>query len=292
MEQNRAFLQNRLSSPEAIFRDTVAYAMSGYNFRSKPMTADRLSEVNLDKAYSIYKSRFADGGNFTYTFVGNFSLDKIKPFVETYIGGLPSSNSAETYKDLGIQSPKGKFERTVKKGVEPKSSVSMKFTGDFDYTRKNRFEMNALMKLLSIKLRENLREEKGGVYGVGANPVLKHFPKGAYEVNISFGCAPDNVNKLVDAAITEVEGIKSNGCDDKNLLKVKETFIRERETYLKENSFWLASISQNAMNGENLSEMMEYNKWVDALKSDDFKRLAKKYLSMENYAKFVLVPEK
>jgi predicted Zn-dependent peptidase len=37
---------------------------------------------------------------------------------------------------------------------------------------------------------------------------------------------------------------------------------------------------------------MEYNKWVDALKSDDFKRLAKKYLSMENYAKFVLVPEK
>jgi len=291
IEQQRAMLQNRLSSPEAIFRDTIAYAMSGYNYRNRPMTANRLSEVNLDRAYEIYKSRFADGSNFTFTFVGNFSPEQIRPLIATYIGGLPSTNSGETYKDLGMKSPKGKFERTVKKGVEPKSSVSMKFTGPFEYTRKNRFEMNALMKLLSIKLRENLREEKGGVYGVGANPVLKHFPQGSYEVNISFGCAPDNVKKLVDASLTEIEGIKANGCDDKNLQKVKETFLRERETYLKENSFWLASISQNAMNGEDLTEILEYNKWVDALTSNDFKKLANKYLGMENYAKFILVPE-
>lgn len=292
MEQQKAMLQNRLSSPEAIFSDTISYAMSGYSFRSKPMTAEMLNDINLDRAYSIFKNRFSDASNFTFTFVGNFKPEELKPFVETYIGGIPSTNSNESFKDLGIKGPKGKFERTVKKGVEPKSSVSMRFTGEFEYTRKNRFEMNALMKLLSIKLRENLREDKSGVYGVGATPILRHYPKGGYEIVISFGCSPENVNMLIDASMSEINDIKTNGCSEKNLTKIKETFLRERETSLKENSFWLSLISQNAMNGEDLTEISAYSNWVSELESDDFKKLAKKYLGMQNYAKFVLVPEK
>jgi zinc protease len=170
--------------------------------------------------------------------------------------------------------------------------VSLKWNGAFDYTRKNRFEMNALVKLLSIKLRENLREEKGGVYGVGITPMLVHYPKSTYVLTVGFGCAPDNVEKLITAAMDEIKDAKINGSNEKNLTKVKETFLRERELYLKENNFWLQTISQNAMNNESLSEILDYNKWVDALKGDDFKVWAQKYFNMDEYKRFVLVPEK
>lgn len=292
VEQQKGFLQNRQAVPEQNFRDSVMYAMSNYNFRFRPMTVEMLKEINSDKALEIYKQRFGDANGWTYTFVGNFKPETIKPFIEPYLGGLPSSGKTETYKDLNIIPPKGKIEKTVKKGVEPKAAVNLKWTGPFEYNRMNRFRMNALMKLLSIKLRENLREEKGGVYGVSASPKLAHYPKPVYEITIGFGCSPENAEKLIAAALDEINDVKKNGCNDKNLVKVKETFIRERETYLKENSFWMATISQNVMNGENLSEILDYNKWVDNLKGDEFRAWAEKYFDMNEYKRFVLLPEK
>jgi zinc protease len=292
LEQQKGFLQNRLSSPENIFRDSVMFVMSNYNFRYRPMTVEMLKEINLDKSLEIYKQRFAEANGWVYTFVGNFKPETIKPMIETYLGGIPSAGKAETFKDLSIMPPKGKLEKTVKKGVEPKAAVSLKWTGPFEFNRMSRFRVNALMKLLSIKLRENLREDKGGVYGVGANPKLTHYPKPAYEMTVGFSCAPDNVEKLIAAALDEINDVKKNGCNEKNLLKVKETFLRERELALKENAFWMSAISQSAMNGENISELLEYNKWVDGLKGEDFKAWAEKYFNMNEYKRFVLLPEK
>jgi zinc protease len=256
------------------------------------MTVENLKEVNLDKSLDIYKQRFSGADGWVYTFVGNFKPETIKPMIEMYLGGIASTGKTETFKDLSIAPPKGKMEKTIKKGVEPKAAVSLKWTGPFEFNRMSRFQMNALMKLLSIKLRENLREDKGGVYGVGANPKLTHYPKSMYEITIGFGCAPDNVEKLIAAAQDEINDVKKNGCNEKNLLKIKETFLREREVALKENGFWMGAISQSAMNGENISEILEYNKWVNNLKGEDFKAWAEKYFNMDEYKRFVLVPEK
>lgn len=292
IEQQRSFLQNRSSSPDAAFQDTIKATMAQYNYRSLPMTEDNLKQIDLDRAVEIYKERFHDAGSFTFVFVGNFKPETLKPFVEMYIASLPSKNSQDTYKDLGISPPKGKVEKTVLKGVEPKSSVSIKLTGPFVFNRKNRNDLNLLMQLVSIKLREQLREEKSGVYGVRATPAMNHYPKQSFEITIGFGCAPENVDMLIKTAWEEIDKIKQNGCDDKDLLKLKETALRERETYLKDNRFWLSAITQNALNGENLSELLEFNKYVESLKSDDFKRLANQYFTKENIAKFVMNPVK
>ncbi len=292
MEQQKGFLQNRSSSPEAAYRDTVNYFMAGYNYRACPIKTETLNEVNLDKALEIYKQRFGDANGWVYTFVGNIKSEQLKPLAEQYLGGITSTDKEETFRDLGIETPKGKADKTVRKGVEPKAAVSLKWNGPFEFNRHNRNEMNALAKLLSIKLRENLREDKGGVYGVGATPAMSKFPKGNYLFTIGFGCSPENVEKLISASLDEINDIKANGCNEKNLVKIKETFIRERETYLKENFFWLGAISQSAMNNESIAELNNYTTWVNSLNSDDFKRLANKYFNMDEYKRFVLLPEK
>jgi zinc protease len=292
MAQQSGFLVNKNSDPQSVFRDTVSYSWSGYNYRSRPMTKELLSEVNLDDAYRIYQNRFSDASGFTFFFVGNFKPEELKPMVEKYIGSLPSTYKTETWKDVGMKSPTGIFERTVKKGVEPKSSVVMRYSMPFEYTRNNRNEAGALMKYLGIKLRESLREDKSGVYGVGASPNMKHYPRQVLELNIQFGCGPENVDMLVKAAQDVIEDIKKNPCDEKNLTKVKELSLREREQGLKENNFWLQLLSSNYMNNENILDILGYNDWINSLKSDDFKTFASKYLRTENYAKFVLNPEK
>jgi zinc protease len=292
MSQEKGFIQNQNVDPENAFRDTVSVTMSQYNFRRRPTTLATLGEVDENKAYDIYKNAFSDANGFTFFFVGSFKPEEIKPLVEMYIGSLPSKNPAPMWKDVGITKPKGVITKTVVRGKEPKSTVELLFTGSFEYNRKNRLQLEALSQLLSIKLREQLREEMSGVYGVFSRGIPTHFPKPEYQFIVYFGCAPERVDELTNAALKEIDSVKNFGANEVNLHKIKETFKRQREVDLKDNKFWLSAISQNYQNGEDILELQNFDKEVDAISSDILKSLANQYLGMTNYAKFILTPEK
>ena len=168
----------------------------------------------------------------------------------------------------------------------------MLYLSPFEYNRSNRNELNAFMKLLNIKLRETMREDMSGVYGVSASPQMVHYPKSMCRIIIYYSCSPENVDTLVGAARKVIADIKANGCDDKNLLKVKELMLKGREADIKENRFWLSLIVQGLKDNEQVSEIKNFNAQVEALKSDDFKRLASKYFDDSNYGKVVLYPSK
>ncbi len=292
MDQQRGYVQNRSASPSAALWDTMDVTMSQYHPRRRPMSEALLKEIDLNKAFKIYKDRFADASDFTFFFVGNFSTDSIKPLIESYLGGLPSINRKETWKDIGVKAPKGVIAKTIRKGIEPKSSVSMQFTGDFQWNRKNVRDLNSLIRLLDIKLRESLREDKGKTYGVRCSGNPEHYPKEVYNASIYFGCAPENADSLVYAALKVIENIQQNGAEEKDILKIKEIMRRERQVALKENRFWLNTISSDYINKNNVLDVQDYDKYIDNLKSDDFKRTANQYFDMKNYAKFLLMPEK
>jgi zinc protease len=290
IEKQKGVLLNRNADPNSVFGDTMRYVMSGYNYHFRPRTVESLKEISLDRAYEIYKERFKNPVQSVYFFVGNFNTDSLKYYSEKYLGGLPAVGDKTMWKDIGVKYPKGTVEKTVKMGQEPKSAVVLRWNMPFDYNRKNRSEVNALNKLVSIRLREVLREEKSGVYGVSFNSISQHFPEQKLEQVISFSCSPENVEMLIKAALDVITEVKEKGCQEKNLVKIKETAIRERETYLKENGFWLNSISSNFQNGENILDLLHYNEWVNSLITADFVTFAKKYLQQENYARMVLMP--
>ena len=292
IEKRKSILKNRNADPQSVFSDTVAYAMSSYNFHSRPVTVDRLNEIDLDRAFEIYKERFKNSSNSVFFFVGNFNVDTLKNLVQKYLGSLPSIKERSMWKDIGDSPPHGIVEKIVRMGQEPKSNVILRWNMPFEYNRKNRNEVNALNKLVSIRLREVLREEKSGVYGVGFNSIPQHFPEQNLEQVINFSCSPDNVDMLIKAALDVISEVKEKGCEEKNLLKIKETAIRERETYVKENNFWLNTMSSNFQNGEDILDLLHFKDWVGALKISDFQVFASKYLKTGNYAKFVLLPAK
>jgi zinc protease len=292
MEREKSFIENRQAGPESAFYDTIQVTMAQHNYRSRPMTLQILKEVDLNRAFDIYKDRFADASDFTFFFVGNFKIDSIKPLLETYLGGLPSIGRKETWKDLNVRYPKGVIQKTVKRGMEPKSAVDIQYTGAFEYNRKNRLVFNSLIKLLNIKLREAIREDKGGTYGVSVYGYPAHYPVQDYSLTIYFGCDPKNVADLTKTAFDVLEKIKKSGVEEKDMVKIKETLRREYEVNFKENRFWSGAISNNYYDNENILDIPELPKMAEALTPDDLKKAANLYLNQKNYAKFVLMPEK
>lgn len=292
ISQTKSLLANRGLDPGSVFQDTISATLSNHNFRGMSVTTDRLNGATLDKAYNFYKDRFADANGFTFTIVGNYKIDIIKPYIEAYLGSLPATNSKETYNNLHMQAPAGQIAKVVNKGIADKSSVELVFSGDYDYNEASNLQMDALEAILEIKLTERLREQESGVYAPGVRASYKKIPNGRYSFTISFSCAPANVDKLINATMEEIGKIKTNGAVPLDIEKFKAQEARSTQVQLKENIFWAGYLGSASQNQENPDAILSHVSRLEDVTVQSTKDAANKYLSGNNLIKFILMPEK
>src|SRR5262249_34566135 len=154
----------------------------------QPETPESVAQWNLEKSLAFYKARFADASNFTFVFVGSFTLDSIRPFVETYVASLPATHAHESFRDLGIRPPTGVIERTIEKGIPPRSEVAIVFSGPFNYDEENLLAIRTMTLLLQSRLSDAIREELGGTYSITADWSASKLPAPEYRVRIEWTC--------------------------------------------------------------------------------------------------------
>ncbi len=293
IQRNKMLFGNLMANPDFYFSDQVSKIMSQNNPRGGGFpTPEEMEKVDLDKVMEVYKERFANPADFQFFLVGNFDIEEIKPLLNTYLGSLPTTKGEkETFKDLGIRPPKGKVEKVIKKGTDPKSSVQIRYTGEFDGDTYDAYLLSSLGEVLSIKLIEILREEKSGVYGVGANGFTGRVPYKSYGFNVSFPCSPENVEELIAATFDEIKKVIKNGPTEEDIKKVKEQQKRSREENMESNRYWLGQIRTYVTNDRSFETFYDYDKNVEKLNAKDLKKAAKKYLGTDEYIQIVLMPE-
>ncbi|MCK3685440.1 insulinase family protein [Maribellus sp. YY47] len=291
MKQYATVLENKSASPEANFRDTLNVVLSNYNERSKPMSVERLKEASLPQIEMIGKDRFKDAADFKFFFVGNIDFATLKPLVEKYIGGIPTLNRNEKWVDLGIRKPEGVVEKVVHKGQEEKGMQYIVFHGDFEYNGQNQAQLDAVGKILSTRLLEVIREDKSGVYSIGAYPSSSKFPEPEYTMAISYGMSPDKKQELETAVFDIIKEYTENGPTEEELNKAKEKMLREREIQLRENRFWMNILSNTyyLKNGD-FSEYGTFEQLVQNLTVDSTKKAFADYFNFKNYVSVALAP--
>jgi len=287
----KAMLENRGAMPEAVFGDTVNTVLSQYHPLRKPLTAQRLEELDHETMMRVYRDRFADASDFTFIFVGNLTLESFKPMVERYLGSLPAIKRVENWRDLGVRIPEHAVEKTVRKGMEKKSMVLLLFNGPFEWTLQNAYDLTSLDELMNIRLREAVREEKGGTYGVGVRASASRLPRNEYMTIVSFGCDPDRLEELVDATVAELKKIAESGPTGEEIKKIQEIQRREREKNLKENSWWLGRLQSVYTHDDDPLEILRFDDLVSNLSAERMKNMASRVLTFDSMKKFVLLPE-
>jgi len=289
--RTKAGIENRLARPENAFSDKMLITMSSGHFRRRPFTPEILDEIDLDTAAAVWRDRFADAGNFTFGITGAFKIDELRPLVLQYIGGLPSAGRKEQWKDVGVRPPDGVVNFDVRKGLEAKSQVNITFTGPATWTRENAHLMSSLAAALRIRLREVMREDMGGVYGVGVAGGISRRPAERYSFSITFGCAPDRVEELRRAAMDLIESVKKDGISADIAAKVREQQIRDRETALRENGFWLGGLLESARFGDDPKLVLHYDELVKLVTPDALRDLARATFNPQRVVTGVLYPE-
>jgi zinc protease len=287
-------LQNRDQNPGAVFGDKVEQINTSNHYSAQPLTMADVSNLSLESMRSFYNARFANAADFTYFFVGAFTEGEITPLIEKWIASLPSTGKkTSAARDMGVTFPSSMVKEEVKKGKEPVSQTVLAFFADPGLDEFEMHRARAAASVLNIRLREILREELGGTYGVSVVPAFKTSSaiKAYGMMEIQFKSSPDNVDKLVNAAMTEIERLKKEGPSADDVAKVKELERRDLETNAKQNSYWLGSMQTVHMYGWDPAGIARRDQRTERLTQENIKAMFNKYFPTDRYTLVTLKPE-
>jgi len=291
--KQKGLYKNLMSNPNFFFSDYVGKKKYDNHPRVGFPELEDWDNLKYDRVMEIYRDRFADASDFTFSFIGNFDDDIIRPMIQKYLGNLPSINRDETWKDVGVRAVKGGVKDRIKKGEAPKTNVHMYFHGDYDYGKDNNYIMNSMIAYLRIKLREELREDLGGVYGVGIRGGGSKKPVETYGITISFNADPPMTDTLVQAAKRVIERALTDGPSAEDMTKVKETQRQSRIKNLKENRFWQRQISTEHEEGRTFDDVLieALEARISGLTSTKIKSAVGQYFDYDNYIEIIMDPE-
>ena len=294
-DQYTESLRNRELDPRSALTDAFIEARHGDTVRRNVPTLEIIDSLDLERAFEIYAERFADFSDFTFVFVGNFDLEQMVDWSQRYLGNLPSTGRDETWIDVAPDPPTGVVVSPVYRGQEEQSITSMLFTGPAEDSLDTRLKLRMLATILDALMREDLREERGGVYAYGASANTVPHPDGLFEVSVYFGSDPGRVEELVGALFALITGLHNDGPREDLLDAAKAQYVRQREEQLEQNSFWLNVIEYYATEeGVDLSNLVDLGvaeSRAQAVTVADIKAAALEYLRVDRYIQVTLYPE-
>lgn len=283
---------SREKDPGEMFADLKTRLLYGDDVRHSNLSPSLVARMNAESAENTFVGRFADAGDFTFVFVGSFELDNLKRFAASYLADLPSSGNPEEAAAHRTAFPAGVNADVLKKGIDPKSRVFMAFGGPTEVAGRDRELYGYLCSLLEIRLREIVREDMSGSYGVSVRGALIDYPESFFETDIEFGCEPGREDELAAAVLEQVRWLKSGPVPETYVTKLRETWKRTQEEGLHNNGYWLRKLLSFGMSARSYDGIPDLDGVLAGLNGENLRNLAERYFDESNYVKAYLKPEK
>ena len=287
-----ASLANQAQSPGAVFGERVHRLATMDHYSVRPMRSDDLGRLDMTRMIGYYAERFKNAADFTFFFVGAFTVDQITPLLTTYLASLPSAGKTESRgRDMGMHFPAEVQRETVRKGQEPRSQTAIMFFADTGLEEIETHRLRAAASILEMRLREVLREELGGTYAVSVAYTDTAPQPGYGTTTVQFGSSPDNAEPLIRATMGEVDRLRSEGPLETDVRVVKETEKREFQTSIRQNGFWLNSLEGMHLLGRDPLRILHRVERAESLSQDNIRTAIRKYFPADRYAVVTLMPE-
>jgi len=291
MGQLETLLKNQGLQPEAVFSDSVEYTLANHDWHSKPFHVEDLKNVNYDRVLQIAKERTANAANYTFFFVGNFDEAVIRPLIEQYIASLPAK--------------KGKLSNWVNYDTHPEGQIVNHFTRKMEtpkanaqiywydtktpYSLENDIKASMLGQVLDKIYLQKIREDASAAYSAGAHGYSTiNGDRPFTTIMASCPMKPEMADvalKIMNEEI--VEACKT--IDATTLKEIKELMIKDHNTEIKENGYWLSTLISYVCRG--FDDHTAYEQIVNAQTPETIAAFARQILATGNKVEVVMLPE-
>ena len=272
------------------------------DIRSLGVTNDYIALMNKEDSERLFKERYGNIADFTFVILGDFNEKNIVDLCASYLGTIESDkeNKEKTiYRQLSKN--EGVTSEVVYSGIGDKGSVYLAFTGklptenDVNQTYQDVKILDAMCEIVETRLREVIREEKSGTYGVSVNGDISGISERSYLIQINFECNPEREEELANATLEFLRDLQTNGIEKSYTDNICENRIRSAETDLQDNNWWLNRIVNSKVFEDEPENVVDLNKkgivasWITP---EIIQTSAQQYFDLENYVVVYLKPEK
>ena len=248
----KARLRSQLSQagndPMMIFGDSIASTLFQGNPVYRNLSPEEVDQLDGGRVLELYRQRVANAGDFTFSIVGAFTVDDVRPFIMKYLASLPDNGKRETY-GSGNRSTMATgmidnfFEVPMR---NPKSSISVIIMGDRKYSYDDELMTSLVGDAVGAALVTYLRHEKHGTYDVVSNGYLSMYHK-RWMINYVFETSTTDRDSMLVYADQAVNAIFNHGVSEDLFNKMKEMSRHKHEVDLNTNSYWLKALRMRAL---------------------------------------------
>jgi zinc protease len=289
MQTAEVNLKNRLLQPEAVLQDSLTATMTNHNPRNKALTVEDLKQVGYDRILQMAKEQTANAAAFTFTIIGNYDEQAIRPLIETYLASLPAQKEVVKSPNVSTDFKGVVINNFKQKGETPKAYAVMDwYTKAMPLTAENDVKMDMIGQILDMEYLKKIREDASAAYTVQS---LSNIDRNDFETTAQIlaicPMKPEKADIAIQILRDEVTAL-SKTCDPDKLTKVKEYMLKNHADQLKQNGYWLAVI--NAWRKWGIDVHSNYEKLVNAQTPETISATAAEILKAGNRAEVIMLP--
>ncbi len=291
MLQNQ--IKNKQKNPKAIFRDSLSLFSTNHSERTLIMDEQFISRVDLNKALAIYRQRFANPADFTFTFVGQIDPEDpaTKQLILQWLGGLKTKSKREQFVDWKVRQPEGENKLYFHHPMTTRTATNRIEYALYDtpYDLSTRLNLQMVGRVLDTRYLESVREREGGSYGVGVGGGMRRIPVNEQYLIIQFDTDPDRQERIMEIIYEEIQTILRNGPLAKDVDKERKSMLKDHEEDLRDNSWWQSAIYRFCRDGENLVD--NYVPAVEGITQESVRQALQTLVNANNRIELVMLPE-
>ncbi|MFN4299136.1 MAG: M16 family metallopeptidase [Thermaurantimonas sp.] len=261
-------LQGLYNNPDTYFGRELNRILYNNNPRATTPTVEQVEKITITTQRQLWQALFGAPARLRWIITGDVDEEKVKALAIKYLSDLQNKTSPVNLIDRNLRISARDTLYELRKGENPRSQVRLVYHGKLADPA-DEFQLKTAVEVLKIKLREELREEKSGVYGVSVFYNVNSPFNDEYTIVIAFNTDPARRRELTQAA-RDVLAKNAQQIDAETLRKVQELLRQDIEKGRTTAQFW-----HNLMQGyikfskpESSADVSYQRSLIDALTAD------------------------
>ena len=229
-------LKGLFNNPDSYFGRELNRILYDNNPRATTTTVEQVENISLTNQKYLWNALFGAPAHIRWILTGDVDEEKVKKLAVKYLSDIQNQSPPVELVDRNLRISAKDSIYELQKGENPRSQVRLIYYGKLN-TPEDEFHIKAAVEVLKIKLREELREEKSGVYGVSVFYNINSPFNDEYTIVIAFNTEPTRRRELTQAAIN-VLAQNAQNVDSETLRKIQELLRQDIEKGKSTAQYW------------------------------------------------------
>lgn len=243
----RSQLSQASYNPKMIYSDSIGSTIYCGNPMYRTIPSEQIDLLDGERVLQLYRQRVANAGDYTFSIVGTFTVDEIRPLIKRYLASLPDNGKRENYGGYHPTMATGMVDNFFQVPMRnPKSSIYVSIMGEKPYSFDDDFMIDLVGESVGTALLTFLRHEKHGTYDVAADGSHSLY-NNRWMINYEFETSVEDRDSMLVYADYAVNAVLYSGVSEDLFNKIKERVGHEHEVAIQTNSYWMNALQHRAL---------------------------------------------